>query len=108
MTVHDAGERGGVRTALLALTLGAGSLIAALAVTMEPPAAGPVAVLFPPWWDAARSMQAAATAGVIVRFGALPFVVVIMPDGSTPTGVLRAAGAWLILDPRGLGGCLVT
>ncbi len=93
---------------VLPAMLGMGSLIAALSLTLQPPASGPVAALFPPWWDAARTMQAASSAGSIARFGALPFVVVIVRDGSASNGRLRDAGAWLILDPRGLGGCLVT
>ena len=74
----------------------------ALSLSMAPPAAGPVAAVFPPWWDSAQVLQAAAAAGPVVRFGALPFIVVVVPEHRH---LLRPAGAWLVLDPRALGGC---
>jgi len=86
----------------LPVLLGFGSLAASLALTMQPPAAGPVALIFPPWWGAAKSMLAAAGAGTIVRFGTAPFIVIIIPDPGAPGA---ATGAWLSLDPLHLGGC---
>ncbi len=83
--------------------LGLGSLAASLALTMQPPASGPVALIFPPWWSAARSMLAAADAGAIIRFGSMPFIVVIIPDPNAPGA--NDTGAWLRLDPLHLGGC---
>ncbi len=80
------------------------SLAAAAAIELQPPARGPVAAVFPPWWGAARSMLAAASAGPVVRLGALPSIVVALP---APGGLarLRRAGAWLLLNPAALGGC---
>jgi hypothetical protein len=43
-----------------------------------------------------------------VRFGATGFVVVVVPGAPDATRLLRRAGAWLLLDPRVLGGCLGT
>jgi hypothetical protein len=79
-----------------------GSLAGSLALTMQPPASGPIALIFPPWWSAGRSMLAAAGAGAIVRFGAVPFIVIIIPDPDAPA---TSTGAWLRLDPLHLGGC---
>ncbi len=77
----------------------------ALGAQARPPAVGPVAAVFPPWWHAARAFAAAGTAGPVARFGALPFIVIVAaPDRAR----LRAAGAWLLLDPRALGGCAQT
>lgn len=73
---------------------------------MRPPATGPLAVLFPPWWSATEALRAAATAGTPVRFGAAGFVVVIMPDGPNAVRRLRRAGAWAVVDPQALGGCI--
>lgn len=85
--------------------MGAGSLLATLCLALRPPQSGPVAALFPPWWSAARSVSAAAAAGAVVRFGAVGFVVAIVPDVPTPGRQLRQAGAWLTSDPRALGAC---
>jgi hypothetical protein len=77
----------------------------ALGAQAVPPAGGPVAAVFPPWWQATRVFAAAGTAGPVARFGALPVIVVVAtPDRAR----LRAAGAWLLLDPRALGGCAQT
>jgi hypothetical protein len=51
---------------------------------------------------------AAASAGTPVRFGATGFVVVVMPDTPDAAGRLRHAGAWAVLDPLALGGCVAT
>jgi hypothetical protein len=69
---------------------------------MQPPASGLVALIFPPWWDATKSMLAATADGSVVRFGALPFIVVVAPDVSA--GQIRHSGAWLVLNPL-FGGC---
>jgi len=74
----------------------------ALGAQAAPPAGGAVAAVFPPWWDAARAFAAAGTAGPVARFGAVPFIVIVAAPNRAR---LRAAGAWLLLDPRALGGC---
>ena len=102
----------------------AGFLACGLAATaplaFAPRPGGPMAAVFPPWWDARRSFEATALAqAVMVRAGAWPAVVVAadaLPGGDGPPAAgaarvpglgerLRAAGAWLLLDPRSLGGC---
>lgn len=75
--------------------------VAAAAVT-APPAQGPVAGVFPPWWSGARAVVAAGAAGPVVRFGSVPFIVIV---AAADRARLRAAGAWLLLDPRVVGGC---
>jgi hypothetical protein len=82
----------------LAAALAVLPLGVATACLLAPPATGPVAAVFPPWWDDARSI---ATAGRVIRFGAFGFVVVSAADRPG----LRAAGAWLLLDPRAIGAC---
>jgi hypothetical protein len=95
-------------TWLPCIALAAGSVLAALAMALQPPASGPIAVVFPPWWSATRALVAAASAGTPVRFGATGFVVVVMPDTPDAAGRLRHAGAWAVLDPLALGGCVAT
>jgi hypothetical protein len=67
--------------------------------------AGPVAAVFPPWWHAAEVFTAAGTAGRIVRFGSVRFVVIVAPEDPGMAERLRAAGAILVIDPMFVGGC---
>jgi len=91
-------------------------LVAVAPLAFPPHPDGPVAAVFPPWWDAQRALAATVLAqAVMVRAGAWP-ALVVAADAS-PAGAagdagapglgerLRAAGAWLILDPRSLRGC---
>ena len=87
------------------VTLAAGSMLAAGASSLAPPAEGPIAALYPPWWSATQSLLAAGAGGLPVRFGAAGFVVVIVPDTADAAERLHQAGAWLLLDPKLLGGC---
>jgi hypothetical protein len=79
-----------------------GPLGVALASTLAPLPTGPVAAIFPPWWDIAQAETSAAAAGAVIRFGAFPFVVIVSVTDRTR---LKSHGAWLLLDPRAVGGC---
>jgi hypothetical protein len=52
-----------------------------------------------------RSVVSAASLGPVIRLGAVPFIVVVQPDRSGPRGRIGRSAAWLVLDPRALGGC---
>jgi hypothetical protein len=65
-----------------------------------------IVAVFPPWWSAARTFYAAGETGAILNNGAFPFVVVVQSASAGLDVRLRAAGALLLLDPLGLGGCL--
>lgn len=66
-----------------------------------------LAVLFAPWIDSGSAMRRAGDAGArIVRFGALPFIVVVEPERPDFTARVMQLGAVLILDPRALAACL--
>jgi hypothetical protein len=84
------------------------SLAAALSLALAPPAQGPVAALFPPWWNATQSLSAAAGAGAIIRFGALPSIIIVQPAGQGGAAALHHLGAWAVLDPQVFGGCGAT
>ncbi len=84
------------------LVLGALSLWVALHAAAAP-TDGPVAALFPPWWGMSDTVLAASGAGQVVRAGALPFIAVV---AQADRPALRRAGAWLLLDPLALAGCL--
>lgn len=80
-----------------------------MAVSLGAEAAGDgdaVVAVFPPWWSADRTFVAAGEAGSILNNGTFPFVVVVQSKGADLGVRLRAAGAILLLDPLGLGGCL--
>ena len=65
-----------------------------------------VAVVFPPWWGADRSLAAVASArAAIVRAGGLSSILIVQPAGSDGFARLRDAGAWLLLDPKAVGAC---
>jgi hypothetical protein len=66
-----------------------------------------VAVAFPPWWSAQQSMLAAASAdAAIVRTTSIPSLLVVHPDQAEGLARLRAAGAWLTIDPQAIAACL--
>jgi hypothetical protein len=94
-----------------------GVLIAAVAIAglygaarigLKPrdPAAG-IGVIFAPWVSEATALQRATAAGArVVRYGDVPFVVVVVPDAPDYVGRMLAAGALLVVDPRTLAACL--
>jgi len=79
-----------------------GPLGVALASAMAPLPSGPVAAVFPPWWNTRQAVIAAAAAGAVIRFGAYPSIVIVL---ATDRAQLRSHGAWLLLDPRAVGDC---
>ena len=92
----------GLSQGLAVVGLAVGGLFAAL---MGGPASGPVAAVFPPWWGEMRTVDAAAEGGAVLRLGLLNFVVLVIPDNQHGRERLWRAGAWLLLNPRGLSGC---
>ena len=90
------------------------ALIAALTIATpllaatEPHDGPEVAVIFPPGWQGADVMRAAASADAgVVRFGAWENVLIAQRDDDATLTRLRQAGAWLFLPPGALGGCLI-
>jgi hypothetical protein len=66
----------------------------------------PVAAVFPPWWTAERTFNAASlTGGSIVRFGGLASILVLTSGTPDLHARLHDAGAWVLLDAQALGGC---
>jgi hypothetical protein len=91
---------------LPAIALSLLTLIGALAASARPPATGPVAAVFPPWWSAARTVAAASASGPVIRLGSLPFVVIVAPANARDRALLHHAGALLLIDPIMVSGCL--
>ncbi|GAB6843074.1 hypothetical protein HNR00_004708 [Methylorubrum rhodinum] len=92
---------------LLPGALLAASLTASVWLGLPAAKAGePVAAVFPPWWSPAESLSAAVAAGgAVLRAGRPPGLVVARSSVPGFETRLRAAGAWLLFDPRGLGLC---
>ena len=66
-----------------------------------------VAIVFAPWTDEATAMsRVGAAGGAVVRAGGAGFISVAMPQSPEFAKDIRAAGAWLLLDPQIVGGCM--
>lgn len=100
-------------------TAGAGALIPALALlafslpvvglaAVAPDGASEIAVVGAPWADVSRMAEIVASAdGAIVRVGGLQNVIVAFSEHPDFAARLRAAGAWLVLDPLILAACRI-
>ncbi len=79
--------------------------IAAL-VFQARPDAEIVAMAFPPWWSTQQVLLAAASAdAAIVRTTAISAILVVRPNDHDGLARLRAAGAWLAIDPQAIAAC---
>ena len=95
-------------TAGLVMVVGAtilATLFIAVAAGAAPRDPARIAAVFPPWWTAAETASAAASAGQIAGVGAAPFILILRGESGRLEPGLRAAGAWLLLDPEAAGGC---
>jgi hypothetical protein len=67
-----------------------------------------IAAIFPPGWQSDDVMRAVASTPVgVVRFGAFDNVVIVSAEDDDTRSALFQAGAWLLLPPGVLGGCLL-
>ena len=81
-------------------------LAARVGLTPRDPASG-VGVIFAPWTSEQSAMARATDPGArFVRYGGLPFIVVVVPETSDYLARVYAAGALLIVDPQALAACL--
>ena len=66
-----------------------------------------VAAVFAPWLGTERAFGLVASAGgEIVRTGFIGTILVAHSDSPGFAERLRSAGAWMVVDPLALGGCL--
>jgi hypothetical protein len=94
-----------VYSILLCLTICFAGIAVSIAMG-KPNNGGAIVAVFPPWWSSSRTFIAASEAGAILNSGAYPFVVIVQSQSPELGARLRAAGALLLLDPLGMGGCL--
>ena len=70
-------------------------------------AAGQYAVVGPPWYNLTQTIRLAdAAGGDVVDVGALANVLIIHSNKPGIIWALYGAGAWLVIDPMRLHGCL--
>jgi hypothetical protein len=83
------------------------SFIAVAALTFQArPGAEIVAAAFPPWWTSQQIFEAAASAdAAIIRTTAIAAILVVRPNDHDGLTRLRAAGAWLTIDPQAIAAC---
>jgi hypothetical protein len=80
--------------------------VARIALEPRDPSAG-VAVVFAPWTSQEDALARAVEAGGrFIRYGAFPFVVVVMPETADYLSRISRDGALLVADPRALAACL--
>ena len=94
---------------ILALTIFSFAALAATLSTTATDKVAPrgVAVVFAPWTPAAVALGRSVESGAqFVRFGAAPFVTVVIPESEGYPARAFAAGAWLVIDPLTLSACI--
>jgi hypothetical protein len=93
---------------LIAVTaLAVASVLAMAALQAHPRDGAQVAAVFSPWTDDGGAIARVAQAGgLVVRRGIVDTIVVVQSDQPGLIARLYAAGAWLVIDPGTLGGCL--
>jgi len=83
------------------------SVIAMATLQAQPRDGTQVAAVFPPWMDGEHALARVAQAGgLVVRRGIIDAIVVVHSDDPGLIDRLYAAGAWAVIDPATLGGCL--
>ncbi|WP_420403174.1 hypothetical protein [Nisaea sp.] len=66
-----------------------------------------IAAIFPPWLDKTAVLGAVAEAGgSLLRHGGTNSVALVRLDRPDAAERLRDAGAWAVVDPGGLFGCV--
>jgi hypothetical protein len=92
-------------TLIACLALASLYAVASVGLAPRDPAAG-VAVVFAPWTSQEDALaRGVAAGGRFVRYGAFPFVVVIVPEAADYQSRIRRDGALLLADPQALAAC---
>lgn len=77
-----------------------------LAAGMTPTGSG-VAIVFAPWTSFDEALISVANSGGrYIRPGAFDFIAIATAGDPTFVSRIRQQGAWALLDPQVLGGCL--
>jgi hypothetical protein len=88
----------------LSIVIAVGIFVAALSPSGD---RGQYAVVAPPWYNLAQTIGLIGSAGgELIDFGDLANVVIVHSDSPGFVQALYHAGAWLVIDPVALRGCL--
>ncbi len=98
--------RGGPQDLLIPICLVFISMLGVGSIAAPGHAGGPVAAVFPPWWDLTQSVSTASRFGTVIAVGAIPSIVVMQPEPGADVSGLHGAGAWGIMAPEFVLGCL--
>lgn len=80
-------------------------MVAYAALAPRNPANG-VAIIYAPWIGPEAAFRRAVDAGArFVRYGSLPFIVVVLPDSPDFSRRAQAGGALMLADPMALAAC---
>jgi hypothetical protein len=101
-----ASTRGATALAWATLVSIALSSLVVAGFTTARPRSDKLAVVFPPWWSAERSLAAAAEVAPVSGLGALPFIVAVQARDARVRGRLIGAGAVLVLDGAKFSFCM--
>lgn len=82
------------------------SLVVVCAYALSPRDPHRVAAVFPPWWSATHTLEAAHRHGDATVIGGAPYVVIVWSDDAHLSRRLRNDGALLLLDPGLTAACL--
>jgi hypothetical protein len=104
MIINHSGWRDLAPAVALLFLSAVGVLAAGLSPTGDH---GQYVVVAPPWYDAAETAALiGATGGDIVEFGGFPNVVIAHSKSPLYVRALYRGGAWLVIDPQRIRGCL--
>jgi hypothetical protein len=91
----------------IALALMIASVASLAWLESQPRDAHTIAAIYPPWIGGDEAIDRVIGAGgAIVRLGIIGTVIVAHSDDPGLSDRLSASGAWAVIDPEALGGCL--
>ncbi|MEZ5934324.1 MAG: hypothetical protein R3F54_20770 [Alphaproteobacteria bacterium] len=92
---------------LPALLITLSSAVLAGATSLGAPASGKVGIVFSPGLPEAEAVRRVVAAGGLpINVGAFENIVVAWAESPGFPSRVRDEGAWLVVDPQSLGGCL--
>ncbi|WP_193184442.1 hypothetical protein [Nisaea sediminum] len=91
----------------VALLIVSSAFLAGLMLTAPVRSDQTVAAIFPPWFDKSSVLGAVSEAGgSMLRHGGTNNIALVRLERPDASERLRNAGAWAVVDPGGLFGCI--
>lgn len=93
--------------AAIALLFGSTIFLSVLMLTGPVEPNRTLAAFYPPWFDRTEVLGAVSAAGgSMLRHGGIDSVALVRLDSPDAAARLKNAGAWAVVDPAGLLGCV--